>query len=234
MRRCQPVFTGIFWQNRILGTEPAAVQEQMTIGLERVFEISNFYRAENSHTGRHLSEFTSIDIEAAFMDYHDVMNVLESLIINVYKFASENCKAEQEAIGHVIETPRQPFERVTYSQCVEELQKSGEKIEFGDDLLDSHLRIIGDAHPGFFFLTDWPMKLKPFYIRKKTRMLHCHAHLTCSMDIWNYHLAALGFTSRDAKGASKEQDLDPSQFQDHLKTFEWGMPPHSGWGMGAR
>ena len=53
----------------------------MTIGLERVFEISNFYRAENSHTGRHLTEFTSIDIEAAFMDYNDVMDVLEALVI---------------------------------------------------------------------------------------------------------------------------------------------------------
>ena len=50
---------------------------------------------------------------------------------------------------------------------IEELKKAGEKVEFGDDLLDSHLRIIGDNHPGFFFLTDWPMKLKPFYIREK-------------------------------------------------------------------
>ena len=47
----------------------------MTIGLERVFEISGFYRAEKSHTGRHLSEFTSVDIEASFMDYTDVMDV---------------------------------------------------------------------------------------------------------------------------------------------------------------
>ena len=76
-------------------------------------------------------------------------------------------KKEQEAIEHTIEIPSAPFERITYSQCVEELKKAGEKIEFGDDLLDSHLRIIGNIHPGFYFLTDWPMKLKPFYIREK-------------------------------------------------------------------
>ncbi len=44
---------------------------------------------------------------------------------------------------------------------------AGEKIEFGDDLLDSHLRIIGGNHPGLFFLTDWPVRLKSFYIREK-------------------------------------------------------------------
>ena len=57
----------------------------MTVGLEWVFEIASFYRAEKSHTERHLSEFTSVDIEAAFMDYSDVMDVLESMIVDVYQ-----------------------------------------------------------------------------------------------------------------------------------------------------
>ncbi|MGD8917638.1 MAG: aspartate--tRNA(Asn) ligase, partial [Nitrosopumilaceae archaeon] len=156
-----------FGKTAYLAQSPQLYKEQMTIGLERVFEISNFYRAEKSHTGRHLSEFTSVDIEAAFMDYNDVMDVLESLIMEVYKYTSENCKKEQEVIGHSIEVPKSPFERITYTQALEELESEGEKIEFGDDLLDSHLRIIGQKHPGFFFLMDWPMKLKPFYIREK-------------------------------------------------------------------
>jgi len=155
-----------FGKTAYLAQSPQLYKEQMTIGLERVFEISNFYRAENSHTGRHLTEFTSIDIEAAFMDYNDVMDILEYLVIEVYKFASENCKKEQEVIGHTIEVPASPFEKITYNDCIEELRKEGEKIEFGDDLLDSHLRIIGKNHPGFYFLIDWPMKLKPFYIRE--------------------------------------------------------------------
>ena len=78
-----------FGKTAYLAQSPQLYKEQMTIGLERVFEISNFYRAENSHTGRHLTEFTSIDIEAAFMDYEDVMNVLESLVVSVYKDISE-------------------------------------------------------------------------------------------------------------------------------------------------
>ena len=222
-----------FGQTAYLAQSPQLYKEQMTIGLERVFEISNFYRAENSHTGRHLSEFTSIDIEAAFMDYDDVMDVLESLVIDVYKHTSENCKAEQKAIGHTIKVPKSPFERVTYSQCIDELKSAGEEIEFGDDLLDSHLRVIGEAHPGFFFLTDWPMKLKPFYIREKDE----NPELSRSFDLQCGYLELSSGGTRlhnpdTLKARLKEQNLDPAQFQDHLKAFDWGMPPHSGWGMG--
>ena len=207
-----------FGKTAYLAQSPQLYKEQMTIGLERVFEISNFYRAENSHTGRHLSEFTSIDIEAAFMDYNDVMDILEFLVMEVYKYTSENCKKEQEIIGHTIEVPKSPFERITYSQCIKELQKAGEKIEFGDDLLDSHLRVIGDNHPGFFFLIDWPMKLKPFYIREKDE----DVTLSRSFDLqFGYLELSSGGTRLHnpemLKARLKEQDLDPMQFQDHLK-----------------
>ena len=222
-----------FGKTAYLAQSPQLYKEQMTIGLERVFEISNFYRAEKSHTGRHLTEFTSVDIEAAFMDYDDVMDVLEYLVLEVYKFTSENCKKEQEVIGHAIEVPASPFERITYSDCIEELKKEGEKIEFGDDLLDSHLRIIGKNHPGFYFLIDWPMKLKPFYIREKDE----DPTLSQSFDLQYgfLELSSGGTRLHDAellKSRLKEQGLDPAQFTDHLKTFDWGMPPHAGWGMG--
>ena len=222
-----------FGKTAYLAQSPQLYKEQMTIGLERVYEISNFYRAENSHTGRHLSEFTSIDIEAAFMDYNDVMNILESLVMEVYKVTSKKCKKEQEEIGHVIEIPKSPFERITYTQVIDELKKLGEKIEFGDDLLDSHLRIIGKNHPGFYFLTDWPMKLKPFYIREKDE----DPKLSRSFDLqFGYLELSSGGTRLHntdiLKARLKEQGLDPAQFADHLQTFDWGMPPHSGWGMG--
>jgi len=222
-----------FGKTAYLAQSPQLYKEQMTIGLERVYEISNFYRAENSHTGRHLSEFTSIDIEAAFMDYNDVMNILESLVMEVYKFVSEKCKKEQKSIGHIIEIPKSPFERITYTQVIDELKKVGEKVEFGDDLLDSHLRIIGKNHPGFYFLTDWPMKLKPFYIREKDE----DSKLSRSFDLqYGYLELSSGGTRlhnpETLKARLKEQGLDPAQFADHLQTFDWGMPPHSGWGMG--
>jgi len=222
-----------FGKTAYLAQSPQLYKEQMTIGLERVFEISSFYRAEKSHTGRHLSEFTSVDIEAAFMDYTDVMDVLESLVIEVYKYTSENCKKEQEAIGYEIKVPSSPFERITYSQVLEELKDEGEKLEFGDDLLDSHLRLVGEKHPGFFFLTDWPLKLKPFYIREKEE----NPELSRSFDLqFGYLELSSGGTRLHnpeiIKSRLKEQGLDPAQFKDHLQAFDWGMPPHAGWGLG--
>ena len=222
-----------FGQKAYLAQSPQLYKEQMTIGLERVFEISSFYRAEKSHTGRHLSEFTSVDIEAAMMDYTDVMDVLESIVVDVFKNTSENCKTEQQEIGYEIKVPSSPFERVTYTQALEELSSMDIKIEFGEDLQDSHLRSLGEKHPGFFFLTDWPMKLKPFYIHEKDD----DPTLSRSFDLqYGYlELSSGGRRLHDPEQLRtrlKEQDLDPTSFEEHLKTFGWGMPPHSGWGMG--
>ena len=222
-----------FGRQAYLAQSPQLYKEQMTIGLERVFEISSFYRAEKSHTGRHLSEFTSVDIEAAMMDYTDVMDILESIIVDVFKNTSEKCKNEQQEIGTEIQVPKSPFERITYKQALDELNSADIKLEFGDDLLDSHLRKIGEKHPGFFFLTDWPMKLKPFYIHEKDD----DDTLSRSFDLqYGYlELSSGGRRLHDPeqlKSRLKEQGLDPTSFEEHLKTFGWGMPPHSGWGMG--
>jgi len=222
-----------FGKQAYLAQSPQLYKEQMTIGLERVFEIASFYRAEKSHTGRHLSEFTSVDIEAAFMDYTDVMNVLEDLVLNTFKYISENCKEEQEILGNKITIPNSPFKKITYSEALEELNKKNVKLEFGDDLLDSHLRILGENHPSFYFLTDWPIKLKPFYIAEKQD----NVELSESFDLQCGYLELSSGGSRlhnpeKIKARLKEQNLDPSKFSEHLQAFDWGMPPHAGWGLG--
>ncbi len=222
-----------FGKKAYLAQSPQLYKEQLTVGLERVFEIASFYRAEKSHTGRHLSEFTSVDIEAAFMDYTDVMDVLEGLIVSVFKDVLESCKEELKSLERTLETPKQPFEKITYRQALDELAKAGTSLNFGDDLLDSHLKIIGANHPGFFFLIDWPMSLKPFYIHEKDE----DPKLSRSFDL-QYGYLELSSGGRRLHDPSKlksrlaEQGLDPASFEDHLRSFEWGMPPHSGWGMG--
>ena len=222
-----------FGKQAYLAQSPQLYKEQMTIGLERVFEIASFYRAEKSHTGRHLSEFTSVDIEAAFMNYTDVMNVLEDLVVDTFKYVSENCKKELEIIGNKTITSDHPFEKITYSQALDELKEKDVKLEFGDDLLDSHLRILGENHPSFYFLTDWPIKLKPFYITEKQD----NVELSESFDLQYGYLELSSGGGRlhnpeKIKARLKEQNLDPSKFSEHLQAFDWGMPPHAGWGLG--
>ena len=222
-----------FDKQAYLAQSPQLYKEQLTIGLERVFEIASFYRAEKSHTVRHLTEFTSVDIESDFMDYTDVMDILETLIVQIFEDVEKNCKEEQKTLGIEVKKPMTPFERITYKQAISELEKAGIHLEFGDDLLDSHLRKIGEIHPGFYFITDWPLKLKPFYIHEKED----DPTLSKSFDLqYGYlELSSGGRRLHDPvklRSRLQEQGLNPSQFEDHLKAFDWGMPPHSGWGLG--
>ena len=222
-----------FGRTAYLAQSPQLYKEQMTMGLDRVYEVANFYRAEKSHTGRHLAEFSSVDVEAAFMDHNDVMGVLEGVVAAACGRLAAECAAEAEALGVKVPEPAVPFERVTYARAVDELNAAGEPIEFGADLLDSHLRVLGGRHPGFFFLTDWPLALKPFYIRARED----DPSLSMSFDLQHGYLELSSGGTRlhdraEIEGRLRGQGLDPAQFAGHLRAFEWGMPPHSGWGMG--
>jgi nondiscriminating aspartyl-tRNA synthetase len=215
-----------------LAQSPQLYKEQLMVGLDKVFEIGPYFRAENSHTVRHLSEFTSVDIEAAFLDYEEIMDILEKVVRKVAIEFHEKYKPDLQAAG-AKEISVTKIERLTYEQCLEELAKEGEKLEFGDDLSDSALRRLGSLHPGFYFIMDWPLKLKPFYIHGKEEDLR----LSKSFDLqYNYlELASGGRRLHDPvklRSRLAEQGLNPATFQDHLKAFEWGMPPHSGWGLG--
>ena len=215
-----------------LAQSPQLYKEQLMLGLDKVFEIGPYFRAENSHTVRHLSEFTSVDIEAALLDYEDVMDILEKLVRKVAIEFQERYKPDLQAAG-AKEISVAKMDRLTYEQCLEELAREGEKLEFGDDLSDSALRRLGNLHTGFYFIMDWPLKLKPFYIHGKEK----DSRLSKSFDLqYNYlELASGGRRLHEpAKLRTRlvEQGLNPAVFQDHLKAFEWGMPPHSGWGLG--
>ena len=222
-----------FGKTAYLAQSPQLYKEQMTMGLERVFEISSFYRAEKSHTGRHLTEFTSVDIEAAFMDHSDVMDILEDMVTTACRYVAERCSEEQDALDFRVPVPQSRFQRIPYSQAVEELADAGQDIKPGDDLADAHLRLIGERHPGFYFLTDWPLALKPFYIMESGD----DPAVSRSFDLqYGYLELSSGGTRMHDPAALRtrlgEQGLDPRGFEDHLRAFGWGMPPHSGWGLG--
>ena len=205
----------------------------MKLGLDRVFEVAPYFRAENSHTVRHLTEFTSVDIEAAFLDYEDVMDIVENVIRNVAIEFQEKHKSDLQLIGTKQVLPISKIDRLTYEQCLEELAKEGEKMQFGDDLSDAALRKLGEIHTGFYFIMDWPLKLKPFYIHEKED----HEELSKSFDLqYGYlELVSGGRRLHDPEKLKKrlaEQGLNPASFSEHLRVFDWGMPPHSGWGLG--
>lgn len=216
-----------------LAQSPQLYKEQLTLALDRVFEIGNFFRAEKSSTRKHLSEFVSVDIEAAYADEHDVMQVAEDLMVRVFKEVREDCDDELKLLRHKVQSPNSPFQRLSYADAVEQLKKEGVDIDYGQDLTDSMLRILGRLHRGFYWIVDWPSSLKPFYIEVRDDK----PEISRGFDLqYGYLEIASGGMRVSSKPVLtlrlKESGLDSKEFADHLKAFDWGMPVHSGWAIG--
>lgn len=222
-----------FKQMAYLAQSPQLYKEQLTLGLERVFEIGPYFRAEPSHTVRHLSEFTSIDLEAAFLDYHDIMDLIEELICSVFDKLSKKFPTNTILNGISNQGQSRKIPRLTYAECLQELNDRGEHIKFGDDLSDASLRILGKLHKGLFFIKDWPTRLKPFYIMEQDE----NAELSQSFDLQFGYLELVSGGSREHNAKKLRDKLisqghNPESFSYHLRSFDWGMPPHAGCGIG--
>jgi nondiscriminating aspartyl-tRNA synthetase len=222
-----------FKQMAYLAQSPQLYKEQLTLGLERVFEIGPYFRAEPSHTVRHLSEFTSVDLEAAFLDYYDIMDLIEELICSVFDKLSKKFPTNTILNGISNHGQSRKIPRLTYAECLQELNDRGEHIKFGDDLSDASLRILGKLHEGLFFIKDWPTRLKPFYIMEQDG----NAELSKSFDLQFGYLELVSGGSREHNAKKLRDKLisqghNPESFSYHLRSFDWGMPPHAGCGIG--
>ena len=225
-----------FKKKGYLAQSPQLYKEQLILALDRVFEIAPYFRAENSHTVRHLNEFISVDIEAAYLDYSDIMDIIEELLKTIFRYLQEsdnlpeNSLLKKKPINELISCP---FPRLSYEQCINDLSNMDEKISFGDDLSDSSLRKLGEKYDDFFFIVDWPLQLKPFYIHEHDK----NPLLSKSFDLQFGYLELVSGGTREhdinkLRNRLQNQGLSTASFTDHLRTFEWGMPPHSGCGLG--
>jgi len=222
-----------FEREAFLAQSPQLYKEELVIDFEKVFEIGPAYRAEKSHTRRHITEFTSVDIEEAFATAEDVMIVAEELMQQVCKVVGESCRDALAILGHKVVMPKVPFRRFTYDEIVDELQKEDEKISWGEDIPTVAYRTLGKLHPYFYFITDWPSRLKPFYIRPRDDK----PELSEGFDLmWRWIEIASGGTRVHDKEVLvrrlKDQGLHPESFKYHLQAFDYGMPPHAGWAIG--
>ena len=226
-----------FDREAFLAQSPQLYKEQLVIDFERVFEIGTFFRAEQSHTRRHLSEFISIDIEQAFVTADDVMKLLEELTHHVCEEIKEKCKEDFRLLKHRLTVPEIPFKRFTYDEIIrelnEELKEERIKIAWGEDIPTEAFRALGKLHPYFYFITDWPTKSKPFYIKPRDEK----PELCEAFDLmWRWIELSSGGTRVHSKELLMkrlaEQGLNPESFKYHLQAFDYGMPPHAGWAAG--
>jgi aspartyl-tRNA synthetase len=210
-------------------------QSLMATGLDRVYEIAWYFRAEEHNTRRHLNESTAVDIEMAFIDdEEDVMHILEHLVHAMWKRASE-CTQELETLKKTITVPRLPFARITYDEVIKKIQQQHSPIEWGKDLSTEDERLLGEIMKtkgeDFYFITKYPLASKPFYTMPDQEKYSRGFDLECkgvevSSGSQRIHDIALLIERLKACG------LDPKDFDAYLKAFRYGMPPHGGFGFG--
>jgi nondiscriminating aspartyl-tRNA synthetase len=227
----------IFYYDReaFLAQSPQLYKEQLTMAFENVFEIGQIFRAEPSRTNRHLSEATSIDVEEAFVDYNDIMALLEKMILHTVNSVNEKNKNDLLELALELPSIKLPLPRYSYSNIIDELRRTGASIRWGDDLPPQMMKnILHNTGNGFYFITDWPTSIKPFYVKPKS----AGSDSMCeSFDLMYDGLEVSSGSTRinrkdDLLERMKKQGLNTQAFDYHLRVFDYGVPPHAGFGVG--
>jgi len=211
-------------------------QMMMAAGFEKVFEIGPIFRAEEHNTTKHLNEATSIDIEVSFANHHDVMRILEDLIVHTYSHVKTRCTDQLANLEFAdFEVPKAPFIRLPYAEAIAIAQKkTDEPVRYGDDISPAAERAIGAEMGGHYFIVDWPTEIRPYYampyeddpsICKAFDLMHQRMELASGAErVFRHDLLVQQI---------RKKGLNPESFEFYLRPFRYGMPPHAGWGLGA-
>jgi len=215
-------------------------QMAMAAGLERVFEIGPVFRANKSHTVRHDTEFTSVDVEFSWIEsHHEVMELEERWLCFVIAYIKDKLGEQiTNLFGVEVVVPQLPFPRVTMVEAQNIVAQRGHICERKDDLDPEGERQLSSYIMGKFghqmvFVTDYPTEVRPFYHMRPTH----NPELTNSFDLLWKGLEVTTGAQREHRydvlrqqAVDKGLELEPIRF--YLDFFRYGMPPHGGYGFG--
>ena len=218
--------------------------EALSNAVTRVWTLSPCFRAERSQTSRHLAEFWMLEAEWAFVgSIADLCDVSEASIKQVLRLQSPDRDLLQAETAASWASPATAasevlWARITYTNAILELQKSGTPFEFtprwGAPLQSEHERWLADSFArGPIFVTDYPAAIKPFYMR-----LNDDGKTVACFDLLVPHVGELvGGSLREERSALLEaaiqrQGLDEEAYQWYSELRKFGGAPHGGYGMG--
>ena len=221
--------------------------EAFALALSKVYTFGPTFRAENSNTSRHASEFWMIEPEMAFCDLKGNMDLAEEFVKYLIADARAHCPDEMELFGKFVDKELlarldfvvdRPFQRITYAEAVELLKKSGEKFEFpidyGLNLQSEHERWLTEKHfqcPVTVF--NYPKEIKPFYMR-----VNDDGKTVTAMDLLVPGIGEIvGGSQREERLDVLEENMrrhnmDPADYKWYLDLRRYGTVPHSGFGLG--
>jgi asparaginyl-tRNA synthetase len=219
--------------------------ESHCLSMGKVYTFGPTFRAENSHTSRHLAEFWMVEPEIAFADLNDNADLAERLLRHVIAEVLEQCHDDmaffQQHIDNTVMERLQgivdsSFERMTYSEAINILETCGETFEYpvnwGIDMASEHERFLAEKHVGRpIVVTDYPKEIKAFYMR-----LNDDGKTVAAMDVLAPGIGEI------IGGSQREERLDilDSRMDEQLKADLWwyrdlrryGTVPHAGFGLG--
>lgn len=215
--------------------------------LGQIYTFGPTFRAENSNTPRHLSEFWMIEPEMAFYDINDNMDLAEEFVKYCIRYALDNCRSDIDFLAKMYDPElvsrlefvlHNDFVRLTYTEGVDILKASGYKFEFpvewGIDLQSEHERYLVEQHfKKPVILTDYPKEIKAFYMK-----LNDDGKTVRAMDVLFPHIGEIIGGSEREESFDKlnrrieELHIPMKDMWWYLDTRRFGTVPHSGFGLG--
>jgi len=225
-----------FGKKAYLSQSAQFYEEAALAGLEKVWICQPAFRAEKSRTAKHLTEFWMIEAERAFADQASNMRLQEGLVAFVVDRILERRTDELSTLGRKLHRPELPLERISYDELRVSAAANGTPFEWGEDVPAEAERLVSLSRSAPFFVTDFPLSARSFYhMTYEDRPL-----VTKSADL----ISPEGFGELATGGQRiaeyypllqriKSQDLPPEAFSWYLDLRKFGMPYHSGFGMGV-
>ncbi len=221
--------------------------EALVMGLNKVYTFGPTFRAENSNTTRHASEFWMMEPEMAFADLNDDMALAEKMLKYLVAYVLKELPEEMEFFNKFIDTTlmerlhnivSSEFGRVTYTEAIKILEKSGEKFAFpvkwGIDLQTEHERYLTDkVFKKPVFVIDYPKDIKAFYMR-----LNDDGKTVAAMDLLVPGIGEIiGGSQREERldnltKRMKEMNMKLEDYQWYLDLRRFGSVKHAGFGLG--
>ncbi len=217
-------------------SQSAQLYEEAAIcGLEKVYLLAPSFRAEKHRTRKHLTEFWHLEAEILFGTHDDIMGVEERLVHVIVKYIKQQCKNQLKMLKVDLKVPSIPFKRITYDEGIEIAAQQGFKVPWGEDFGTEAERAISAQFKTPFFITGYPTQSRSFYHMPDPE----RPEVTLSSDL----IAPEGFGELTSGGQRihdldqllariNEQNLNPSEYEWYLELRQFGLPPHSGFGMG--
>lgn len=222
-----------------LAQSPQIYKQMFVVGgLEKVYSVEPIFRAEKSHTTRHLTEFTGIDFEMGFIENeNDVMAVIEKYFHFLLSAVKTECAPELDKLGIEINVPHE-IPKLSIHEARKILAKKGKIIPEDDDLDAEGEKMIGEYvketyQSDFVFMLDYPWQKRPFYHMRSD----ANKKVTKSFDLLYKGLEIGTGAQREHRLAvleaqCAEKGIDFTKMTFYRDIFRYGAPPHGGVGLG--